>query len=206
MRACVRALDPVSHVLASRQVGEIEEQLTSARRELARSEEANQKLQRDVKEVRLADLWTNRKQSARRPCLSQCHRVYFAHTRINTEQFAMVTKSFAYLAAMTATVHTHTRVCTLLYPVAMATVPSVELQAFSCGCSPVNQWWLIERRFGAFFGLNVSSQTFSTCFPPRCSLTFPRSLPSYLPSSPPHLSNLCNSTSGCVLKTVNNNG
>uniref|UniRef100_A0A665TEY0 PTPRF interacting protein alpha 3 n=1 Tax=Echeneis naucrates TaxID=173247 RepID=A0A665TEY0_ECHNA len=35
----------------SRQVGEIEEQLTSARRELARSEEANQKLQRDVKEV-----------------------------------------------------------------------------------------------------------------------------------------------------------
>lgn len=35
------------------QVGEIEEQLTSARRELARSEEANQKLQRDVKEVRL---------------------------------------------------------------------------------------------------------------------------------------------------------
>uniref|UniRef100_A0A665T6C2 PTPRF interacting protein alpha 3 n=1 Tax=Echeneis naucrates TaxID=173247 RepID=A0A665T6C2_ECHNA len=31
----------------SRQVGEIEEQLTSARRELARSEEANQKLQRD---------------------------------------------------------------------------------------------------------------------------------------------------------------
>lgn len=34
------------------QVGEIEEQLTTARRELARSEEANQKLQRDVKEVR----------------------------------------------------------------------------------------------------------------------------------------------------------
>lgn len=39
--------------VASCQVGEIEEQLTSARRELARSEEANQKLQRDVKEVRL---------------------------------------------------------------------------------------------------------------------------------------------------------
>lgn len=38
------------------QVGEIEEQLTSARRELARSEEANQKLQRDLKEVRLAEL------------------------------------------------------------------------------------------------------------------------------------------------------
>lgn len=33
------------------QVGEIEEQLTTARRELAKSEEANQKLQRDVKEV-----------------------------------------------------------------------------------------------------------------------------------------------------------
>ncbi|PWA17896.1 hypothetical protein CCH79_00008070 [Gambusia affinis] len=32
-------------------VGEIEEQLTSARRELARSEEANQKLQRDLKEA-----------------------------------------------------------------------------------------------------------------------------------------------------------
>uniref|UniRef100_A0A8C5DR82 Liprin-alpha-3-like n=1 Tax=Gouania willdenowi TaxID=441366 RepID=A0A8C5DR82_GOUWI len=35
----------------TRQVGEIEEQLTSARRELTRSEEANQKLQRDVKEA-----------------------------------------------------------------------------------------------------------------------------------------------------------
>uniref|UniRef100_A0A671L9A6 PTPRF interacting protein alpha 3 n=1 Tax=Sinocyclocheilus anshuiensis TaxID=1608454 RepID=A0A671L9A6_9TELE len=33
------------------QVGEIEEQLTTARRELAKSEEANQKLQRDVKEA-----------------------------------------------------------------------------------------------------------------------------------------------------------
>uniref|UniRef100_A0A7N5ZWS9 SAM domain-containing protein n=1 Tax=Anabas testudineus TaxID=64144 RepID=A0A7N5ZWS9_ANATE len=40
-----------SHTLNSRQVGEIEEQLTSARRELARSEETNQKLQRDVKEA-----------------------------------------------------------------------------------------------------------------------------------------------------------
>lgn len=38
------------------QVGEIEEQLMSARRELARSEEANQKLQRDVKEVRPAGI------------------------------------------------------------------------------------------------------------------------------------------------------
>uniref|UniRef100_A0A667YN09 PTPRF interacting protein alpha 3 n=1 Tax=Myripristis murdjan TaxID=586833 RepID=A0A667YN09_9TELE len=37
--------------LMCRQVGEIEEQLTSARRELTRSEEANQKLQRDVKEA-----------------------------------------------------------------------------------------------------------------------------------------------------------
>ncbi|CAK6968833.1 LOW QUALITY PROTEIN: liprin-alpha-3 [Scomber scombrus] len=37
--------------LMCRQVGEIEEQLTSAKRELARSEEANQKLQRDVKEA-----------------------------------------------------------------------------------------------------------------------------------------------------------
>uniref|UniRef100_A0A8C2CTG0 PTPRF interacting protein alpha 3 n=1 Tax=Cyprinus carpio TaxID=7962 RepID=A0A8C2CTG0_CYPCA len=37
----------VSHA----QVGEIEEQLTTARRELAKSEEANQKLQRDVKEA-----------------------------------------------------------------------------------------------------------------------------------------------------------
>uniref|UniRef100_A0A8C9Y840 PTPRF interacting protein alpha 3 n=1 Tax=Sander lucioperca TaxID=283035 RepID=A0A8C9Y840_SANLU len=47
---CARsALYP--HTLASRQVGEIEEQLTSARRELARSEVANQKLQRDVKEA-----------------------------------------------------------------------------------------------------------------------------------------------------------
>lgn len=48
------SLNPLCRVLASHQVGEIEEQLTSARRELARSEEANQKLQRDVKEVRLA--------------------------------------------------------------------------------------------------------------------------------------------------------
>ncbi|XP_052392031.1 liprin-alpha-3-like [Carassius gibelio] len=37
--------------LMCRQVGEIEEQLTTARRELAKSEEANQKLQRDVKEA-----------------------------------------------------------------------------------------------------------------------------------------------------------
>ncbi|KTF81795.1 hypothetical protein cypCar_00008931, partial [Cyprinus carpio] len=34
-----------------KEVGEIEEQLTTARRELAKSEEANQKLQRDVKEA-----------------------------------------------------------------------------------------------------------------------------------------------------------
>uniref|UniRef100_A0A4W6CFK0 PTPRF interacting protein alpha 3 n=1 Tax=Lates calcarifer TaxID=8187 RepID=A0A4W6CFK0_LATCA len=47
----VCSLNLVSRALTSRQVGEIEEQLTSARRELARSEEANQKLQRDVKEA-----------------------------------------------------------------------------------------------------------------------------------------------------------
>uniref|UniRef100_A0A8P4GG63 PTPRF interacting protein alpha 3 n=1 Tax=Dicentrarchus labrax TaxID=13489 RepID=A0A8P4GG63_DICLA len=45
------SLSLVSPTVTSRQVGEIEEQLTSARRELARSEEANQKLQRDVKEA-----------------------------------------------------------------------------------------------------------------------------------------------------------
>lgn len=60
---CRQVRDPLTlhhsrhrRVLTARvspQVGEIEEQLTSARRELARSEEANQKLQRDVKEVRL---------------------------------------------------------------------------------------------------------------------------------------------------------
>lgn len=33
------------------QVGEVEEQLAAARREVTKSEEANQKLQRDVKEV-----------------------------------------------------------------------------------------------------------------------------------------------------------
>lgn len=74
------SLNLVSHTLASRQVGEIEEQLTSARRELARSEEANQKLQRDVKEVRLAELLTDNKQSL---CVSVAvaQRVYFAHTQ-----------------------------------------------------------------------------------------------------------------------------
>jgi len=57
---CARsALYPLT--LVFRQVGEIEEQLTSARRELARSEEANQKLQRDVKEVTLAELLTDNK-------------------------------------------------------------------------------------------------------------------------------------------------
>uniref|UniRef100_A0A3B5B730 Liprin-alpha-3-like n=1 Tax=Stegastes partitus TaxID=144197 RepID=A0A3B5B730_9TELE len=40
-----------SLLIPPHQVGEIEEQLTSARRELARSEETNQKLQRDVKEA-----------------------------------------------------------------------------------------------------------------------------------------------------------
>lgn len=37
--------------VVSRQVGEIEEQLAAARREVTKSEEANQKLQREVKEV-----------------------------------------------------------------------------------------------------------------------------------------------------------
>lgn len=78
---CARsALYP--HTLASRQVGEIEEQLTSARRELARSEVANQKLQRDVKEVRLAELLTDNKPPL---CVSVtvAQRVYFAHTHRN---------------------------------------------------------------------------------------------------------------------------
>uniref|UniRef100_A0A8C8EQE1 SAM domain-containing protein n=1 Tax=Oncorhynchus tshawytscha TaxID=74940 RepID=A0A8C8EQE1_ONCTS len=43
--------------LVSRQVGEIEEQLAAARREVTKSEEANQKLQRDVKEVCQANLF-----------------------------------------------------------------------------------------------------------------------------------------------------
>lgn len=37
--------------MVSPQVGEIEEQLAAARREVTKSEEANQKLQREVKEV-----------------------------------------------------------------------------------------------------------------------------------------------------------
>lgn len=42
--------------VVSHQVGEIEEQLAAARREVTKSEEANQKLQREVKEVCLANL------------------------------------------------------------------------------------------------------------------------------------------------------
>lgn len=42
--------------VVSRQVGEIEEQLAAARREVTKSEEANQKLQREVKEVCRANL------------------------------------------------------------------------------------------------------------------------------------------------------
>uniref|UniRef100_A0A7N6FJV4 SAM domain-containing protein n=1 Tax=Anabas testudineus TaxID=64144 RepID=A0A7N6FJV4_ANATE len=42
--------------VVSRQVGEIEEQLAAARREVTKSEEANQKLQREVKEVCWANL------------------------------------------------------------------------------------------------------------------------------------------------------
>ncbi len=76
------SLSLVSHTVTSCQVGEIEEQLTSARRELARSEEANQKLQRDVKEVRLAGLLTDNKPPL---CVSVAvaQRVYFAHTHRN---------------------------------------------------------------------------------------------------------------------------
>ena len=44
-------------LVVSCQVGEIEEQLAAARREVTKSEEANQKLQRDVKEVCWADLF-----------------------------------------------------------------------------------------------------------------------------------------------------
>lgn len=87
------------------QVGEIEEQLMSARRELARSEEANQKLQRDVKEVRLASLLTDNKPPLH-VSVSLAQRVYFDHTRRHIQQFAMVTKPFAYLAAAAVTVHT----------------------------------------------------------------------------------------------------
>lgn len=39
------------------QVGEIEEQLAAARREVTKTEEANQKLQRDVKEVSINTVW-----------------------------------------------------------------------------------------------------------------------------------------------------
>lgn len=42
--------------VVSHQVGEIEEQLAAARREVTKSEEANQKLQREVKEVCRANL------------------------------------------------------------------------------------------------------------------------------------------------------
>lgn len=50
------------------QVGEIEEQLAAARREVTKSEEANQKLQREVKEVCGANLlispWPNPRAAA----------------------------------------------------------------------------------------------------------------------------------------------
>lgn len=54
----------ILHLLvALHQVGEIEEQLAAARREVTKSEEANQKLQREVKEVCGVDL---------RECISYC--------------------------------------------------------------------------------------------------------------------------------------
>uniref|UniRef100_A0A673WTB0 PTPRF interacting protein alpha 3 n=1 Tax=Salmo trutta TaxID=8032 RepID=A0A673WTB0_SALTR len=46
------------------QVGEIEEQLAAARREVTKSEEANQKLQRDVKEVSQANLYLSAQREA----------------------------------------------------------------------------------------------------------------------------------------------
>lgn len=48
--SCFKVFTPWPFV-ASRQVGEIEEQLAGARREVTKSEEANHKLQREVKEV-----------------------------------------------------------------------------------------------------------------------------------------------------------
>uniref|UniRef100_A0A673YPJ1 PTPRF interacting protein alpha 3 n=1 Tax=Salmo trutta TaxID=8032 RepID=A0A673YPJ1_SALTR len=50
--------------LMPRQVGEIEEQLAAARREVTKSEEANQKLQRDVKEVCQANLYLSAQREA----------------------------------------------------------------------------------------------------------------------------------------------
>uniref|UniRef100_A0A8C8J958 SAM domain-containing protein n=1 Tax=Oncorhynchus tshawytscha TaxID=74940 RepID=A0A8C8J958_ONCTS len=50
--------------LVSFQVGEIEEQLAAARREVTKSEEANQKLQRDVKEVSQANLYLSAQREA----------------------------------------------------------------------------------------------------------------------------------------------
>uniref|UniRef100_A0AAQ6A457 SAM domain-containing protein n=1 Tax=Amphiprion ocellaris TaxID=80972 RepID=A0AAQ6A457_AMPOC len=50
--------------VVSRQVGEIEEQLAAARREVTKSEEANQKLQREVKEVCWANLYLSAQREA----------------------------------------------------------------------------------------------------------------------------------------------
>lgn len=139
----VRSLSLVSHAVTSRQVGEIEEQLTSARRELARSEEANQKLQRDVKEVRPGKLLTDNKPPLR---VSVCRCGTKSLFCSYTQKYVTVcygNKAIC-LLGISGCYCTHKR----LYPVAMATVPSVELQAFSHGCGPVNQsacWWLIER-------------------------------------------------------------
>ena len=49
--SCINAFVYV-HAPCSAQVGEIEEQLAAARREVTKTEEANQKLQREIKEVR----------------------------------------------------------------------------------------------------------------------------------------------------------
>lgn len=58
--------------LLSRQVGEIEEQLAAARREVTKSEEANQKLQREVKEV----CWASLSLPGQDPELSQYQSAY----------------------------------------------------------------------------------------------------------------------------------
>ena len=160
------------HALTSPQVGEIEEQLTSARRELARSEEANQKLQRDVKEVR-------------RPALSTDHK-----PPLRVSVMDALSLFCSYSQRRVTVCYGNRAVCLLcssscycthksLYPVAMVTVPSVELQAFSHGCGSVNQsmcWQLIGSILGREF-LSSLSEPFPLCAhllrPNRCSFIFP---------------------------------
>lgn len=98
-----------------RQVGEIEEQLTSARRELARSEEANQKLQRDVKEVRPA---------GNKVLLRAAQKSLIGNN--GNKAICPLGSSDCYC--------TQTGLC----PVAMVTVPSVELLVWMRSCSSVS--------------------------------------------------------------------